>query len=124
MAKSRRIKSKTPKKNLTPIPHNNRGHLEGRMAHTQIITMLDPDTDKVGKLNLGKPYTIQKTIFHMNLSPFEQRRIHLIKTAIEAEDVDVLKKLNARERKLYDGLLAEKTKREGIENDDNRNDVG
>jgi hypothetical protein len=124
MAKSRRIKSKTPKKSLTPIPHNNRGHLEGRMASTQIITMLDPDPDKKGKLNLGKPYTIQKTIFHMNLSPFEQRRIHLIKTAIEAEDIDILKKLNARERKLYDGLLAEKKKREGIENDGDGNNVG
>lgn len=122
MAKTRRIKSKKQKKSLTPIPHNNRGHLEGRMARTQIITMLDPD--KKGKLNLGLPYVIQKTIFHMNLSPFEQRRIHLIKTSIDAEDTNILTKLNVRERKLYDGLLKEKQKREGAENDDNGNNVG
>lgn len=121
MSKNRRIKSRKQKASLTPIPHNNRGHKEGRLVRTQVVTMVDPD--KKGKLDMGKPYVIKKTIFHMNLSAFEQRRINMIKKAVEASDEGILTKLNARERQMYNGLLADKKKREGIEND-NGNNVG
>lgn len=119
MPKHKRIKSNKIKGKLDPIPHNNRGHLKGRMAYTQIITMKDPDPNKQGKTNLGQPFMIKKTIIHMNLSAYEQRRIHMIKTAIADGDADVLKKLNPRERQLYDNLLKEKHKREGGEFDAN-----
>ncbi len=45
----------------------------------------------------------------MNLSPYEQQRIHMIKVAVDKNDPDVLTKLNHRERMLYDKLLKEKT---------------
>ena len=111
MAKNRRIKSRKLKSKLSPIPHNNRGNVAGRMARTQIITVLDPN--KKGQTILGKPCTIKKTVFHMNLTPYEESRIHLIKVALEANDTEILKKLNPRERKLYDNMLKEKQKREG-----------
>lgn len=119
MSKNRRIKSRHPKQKHTPIPHNNRGHADRRMVRKQIITM--PDPDRKGELNLGKPYMIKKTIFHMNLSPFEERRIHMIKVAIENNDTDILNKLNPRERGLYDNMLKQKQMREGGEANGNGN---
>jgi hypothetical protein len=103
MGKHKRIKSKNIKEKLNPIPHNNRGHAAGRMVRTQIVIMKDKnDPTKVTK----------KTIFHMNLSPHEQQRIHVIKVAVEKNDENVMKTLNPRERKLYDHMLKEKQKRE------------
>lgn len=104
MAKHRRIKSRRIKSKLDPIPHNNRGHASGRLSRTQIIVFKDKDDPTKMK---------QKTIYHMNLSPYEQRRIHIIKVAIAENDTEIMKKLNPRERKLYDNMLKEKQLREG-----------
>lgn len=103
MAKGKR-RSKHAKEKLIPIPHNNRANTRGRLVRQQIIKMIDKDD----------PTKItQKTIFHMNLTPYEQRRIHMIKTAVADNDINVLKKLNPRERMLYDKLLKEKEKKDG-----------
>jgi hypothetical protein len=110
MAKHRRIKSKRIKGKLDPIPHNNRGRLAGRMARTQVIIFKDK-TDPTK--------TVKKTIFHMNLSPFEQRRIHMIKVAIDTNDPEILTKLNSRERKLYDNMLKQKQKGDGLNDNGN-----
>ena len=104
MSKHKRVKSHKIKGKLDPIPHNNRGHASGRLSRTQVIIMKDKDDPTKIK---------KKTIFHMNLSPYEQRRIHIIKVAIADNDTEIMKKLNPRERKLYDNMLKEKQLREG-----------
>jgi len=96
MGKRKSLRTKTK---LEPIPHNNRARTEGRMTHTQRIVGTgknDPDGPKI------------RTVHHMKLSPYDQNRIHLIKTAIKSGDDSILKKLNPRERKYYETLLLEK----------------
>lgn len=112
MSTNTRIKSKSKKSKLEPVPHNNRARTAGRLSSTQIILMKDKDDpNKITK----------KTIFHMNLSPFEQQRAHLMKVALETEDRDIMKKLTPRERRVYDTLLIQKQLREGAEANDNGN---
>jgi len=99
MGKNKRIKSQRTKGKLDPIPHNNRSRTKGRAAYSQLIigaSKNDPDGPKV------------RTIHHVKLSPYEQKRINLIKTAIKAGDDSILKGLNLRERKYYEMLLMEK----------------
>lgn len=113
MATNKRIKSKQTKAKLTPIPHNNRRRTKGRMVSSQVITYFE-------KQDNGEPdVLVKKTIFHMNLSPFEQRRVHVIKTAINADDDSILTMLNARERKMYEHMLKEKQLMEARKNYDN-----
>jgi len=100
----KRIKSQRTKSKLEPIPHNNRSRTKGRMTYSQQIIGTgknDPDGPEI------------RTVYHMKLTPYDQRRVHLIKTAVKSGDDSVLKKLNLRERKYYETLLLEK---ETVEN--------
>ena len=120
MGRNKRVQSKTKKSKLDPIPHNNRVQNNGsRLVVSQTIktrNSLNPDK-KTPIKDLpelwfdGKNWrqsVISKTIHHMNLSSYEQQRIHMIKVAVEKNDPEVLTKLNHRERMLYDKMLKEK----------------
>lgn len=41
----------------------------------------------------------------MNLTPFEQRRLHIIKKAVAENDLEVRKTLNLRERRIFDNMI-------------------
>jgi hypothetical protein len=117
MAK-RRIKSRNIKSKSFPIPHNNRADTGGRKVRKQFIVFdktiadpIDPSKTKVIKA--------KKTVFHVNYSPYEQQRIHMIKTAVTSGDPDILQKLSVRERKIYDQLIKEKETKENEGQGDN-----
>ena len=90
------------------LPSNNKKPTRARKVSQQTILVKDPkDPTKVTK----------KTIFHVNYSPYEQRRIHTIKEALANGDTTIMTKLSPNERKMYDILLKEKEK--NIEQNDN-----
>jgi hypothetical protein len=131
MGKYRRIKSKQKKGKLVPIPHNNRSNAhDSRLVRVQIIEMKDPDNpnkktaDKLTKVWLDgtvwRPVWIKKTIFHTNLTSYEQGRMGMMKKALETKDTNIITKLNRRERKLYDEMIKLKEKKEKDGQDDNK----
>lgn len=111
MAYNKKIKSKRVKSKLDPVPHNNRGHANGRISRAQIIYTVDKNDPTIAE---------KKTVFHFNLSPYAQGRIHLMKVAAESNDLDILKKLTPSERKYYNNLLKEKEAKE-LNDTDNGN---
>jgi hypothetical protein len=115
MAHNRRIKSKREKAKLVPVPHNNRKQTSARAGRQQIVEMIDPDYPKENRpAELPHlwfdgvkwcPVKIKRSIFHMNLTPFEQRRLHIIKKAVAENDLEVRKTLNLRERRIFDNMI-------------------
>jgi hypothetical protein len=114
MAKpKKRVQSKRKKNKLLPVPHNNRARTSGRMCRLQVIIYKDKDNeDKLTK----------KTVLHMNLSAYEQHRMHVIKEAVANNDTEARAKLNKRERELFDTLVLlkeAKEKKDGEAKDNN-----
>ena len=88
------------------LPHNNKTPNDGRRVRQQHIVIKDKiDPTKVTK----------KTIFHVNYSPKEQWRIHMIKEAIANNDDSILTKLSLHERKIYDLMMKAKQEKENDE---------